>query len=110
MIIYECLKYWEERGENKKFIEENIQNEIILEPWKHQTVIDIDKGKKDKEKQQKINQKRNNTVSNMYKLLEKIFVKQVNKEKNFTEAQTGDGTNKKTLFTNKYFIQQRIYQ
>ena len=46
----------------------------------------------------------------MYKLLEKIFVKQVNKEKIFTEAQTGDGTNKKTLFTNKYFIQQRIYQ
>ena len=88
-----------------------MQLEDIPTQWKSSTLINIDKGCKDKEK---LDNKRGiSLTSNIAKLFEKIIIYRLNNHLQFTEAQAGAQPGKNTL-TNllalESVIQQRMTQ
>ena len=109
-IKYEFLKYGGEAlaKEIHKLFTMVFNTEIVPQQWETSILINIDKGKKDKEKLE--NKRGISLCNNISKLFEKILVKRLNKNLNFTEAQVGARPQKSTLnnlFTIKTLIQQR---
>ena len=70
-------------------------SEDIPHQWKISMLINIDKGKKDKEKFE--NKSGISLCNKISKLSEKIIVSRLNKHFNFTEAQAGARSQKSTL-------------
>ena len=95
----------------KDYFQEILQSEDIPTQWNSSTLINIDKGRQDKEK---LDNKRDvSLTSNIAKLFEKIIINKLNNHLQFTEAQAGAQPGKNTL-TNllalKSVIQQRMIQ
>lgn len=107
-IKNEFIKYGGENLKNEilKLFENIYHTENIPEQWKLSYIVNIDKGKKDKED---LNNKRGISLcSNIGKIFEKIIVNRLNTELNFTEAQAGARTNRncvQQIFTIKSIIQ-----
>ena len=95
----------------KDYVQQILQSEDIPTQWNSSTLINIDKGRQDKEK---LDNKRDvSLTSNIAKLFEKIIINKLNNHLQFTEAQAGAQPGKNTL-TNllalRSVIQQRMIQ
>ena len=112
-IVNEFLKYGGPVliGKIEELFNKIFKSETIPNQWGEAILVNIDKGKKDKEK---LENKRGISLSNsISKVFEKIIVRRVHNEICFTEAQAGGRPNRSTIdhiFTLKSVIQQRFYE
>ena len=111
-IVNEFLKYGGPVlvEKNEELFNKIFKSETIPNQWREAILVNIDKGKMDKEK---LENKRGNSLSNSTnKAFEKIVVRRVHNEISLIEAQAGGRPNRSTIdhiFTLKSVIQQRFY-
>ena len=112
-IVNEFLKYGGPvlTGKIEELFNKIFKSETIPNQWREAILLNIDKGKKDKEK---LENKRGMFLSNsIRKVFEKIILRRVHNEICFIEARAGERPNRSTIdhiFTPKSVIQQRLYE
>ena len=112
-ILNEFLKYGGPVliGKIEELFSKIFKSETIPNQWREAILVNIDKGKKDKEKLE--NKRRISLSNSISKVFEKIIVRRVHNEICFTEAQAGGRPNRSTIdhiFTLISVIQQRFYE